>query len=314
MQKKIVISFVIAILVLVSFFLVFRGRSAPQAPKGAPQPVQAAAPGEAKPLYDAASKMMARGEYPEAIKNFTKVVEKYPDSPSAEASLYSLASIYETRGELLRTREIFEKLLAKFPASNSASKARSELDRVNIKILFSPVSDPDSITYEVKPQDTLTRIAKKFNTTVDLLMRTNNLKDATIKVGRSLKITKLKFSIVIDKSQNILTLKGDEKVLKTYPVATGINNCTPVGTFKIVNKAVDPVWYSQDAVVPAGSPKNILGSRWMGISKPHYGIHGSTDPSSIGRQSTAGCVRMNNSDVEEVYAVVPIGTEVIIED
>jgi lipoprotein-anchoring transpeptidase ErfK/SrfK len=52
----------------------------------------------------------------------------------------------------------------------------------------------------------------------------------------------------------------------------------------------------------------------MGISHPGYGIHGSTDPSSIGKQATAGCVRMHNRDVEELYAIVPVGTEVVIED
>ena len=66
------------------------------------------------------------------------------------------------------------------------------------------------------------------------------------------------------------------------------------------------------AVVPPDSPKNILGSRWMGISEPGYGIHGTRDPDSIGQAVTAGCVRMLNEDVEELYAIVPIGTEIAI--
>ena len=97
-------------------------------------------------------------------------------------------------------------------------------------------------------------------------------------------------------------------------MATGKDNSTPIGTFKIVTKIPNPVWYKQGAVVPPDSPENILGTRWMGIDKQGYGIHGSVDPNAIGKQVTAGCVRMNNGDVEELFALVPIGTEVTIVD
>ena len=119
----------------------------------------------------------------------------------------------------------------------------------------------------------------------------------------------------MDKSQNILTLKCNDEIIKTYNVATGTNNSTPVGTFKIGNKLVNPVWYKEGAVVPAGSPENILGTRWLGFDDlPSYGIHGTTEPQSIGKQSTAGCVRMINAEVEELYSLLPIGTEVTVVD
>ena len=66
------------------------------------------------------------------------------------------------------------------------------------------------------------------------------------------------------------------------------------------------------AVVEPGSPEYELGSRWMGLSIAGYGIHGTKDDSSIGNHITKGCVRMRNTDIEELYAVVPRGTEVII--
>ena len=67
-------------------------------------------------------------------------------------------------------------------------------------------------------------------------------------------------------------------------------------------------------VIPADSPDNILGSRWMGFDLPGYGIHGTTEPESIGKSCTQGCVRMLNSEVEELYDIVPVGTEVTILD
>ena len=67
-------------------------------------------------------------------------------------------------------------------------------------------------------------------------------------------------------------------------------------------------------MIPSESPENILGTRWLGFDMPGYGIHGTTQPDSIGKQATAGCVRMLNSEAEELYDLLPIGTEVTIKD
>ena len=119
---------------------------------------------------------------------------------------------------------------------------------------------------------------------------------------------------MIDKSQNILILKSDDEVINIYIVSTGINNSTPVGSFTIVNKLENPPWFKPGVVVPPESPDNILGSRWMGFDLEGYGIHGTNQDESLGQQITQGCIRMSNSDVEELFAIVPTGTKVIIVD
>ena len=55
--------------------------------------------------------------------------------------------------------------------------------------------------------------------------------------------------------------------MKTYRVSTGKDNSTPIGTFKIVSKLVNPVWYSQGAIVPPESPENVLGTRWLSLTR-----------------------------------------------
>jgi lipoprotein-anchoring transpeptidase ErfK/SrfK len=85
-----------------------------------------------------------------------------------------------------------------------------------------------------------------------------------------------------------------------------------VGTFKIVNKLPNPTWFKAGAVLPSDSPENILGSRWLGLDKKGYGIHGTTMPQDLGKQVTAGCVRMKNEEVEELYDIVGTGTEVTV--
>ena len=234
---------------------------------------------------------------------------------SEEGALFDRAQKAMDGGDLVKAKELYQEIVDKFPASGKISKAQSSLEDLNIKMLFSDIPIKDSEVYVVEKGDNLTRIAKKFGTTPELIMSSNKLKDSSIQIGKKLKINKARFSIVVDKSQNILTLKSGQEIIKTYRVSTGKNSCTPVGTFKVVNKIVDPPWYKEPGVViPAGDPKNVLGSRWMGISKPSYGIHGTTQPESIGQSVTEGCVRMRNSEVEELYILVPVGTEVVITD
>ncbi|MBI4974477.1 MAG: L,D-transpeptidase family protein [Candidatus Omnitrophica bacterium] len=265
-------------------------------------------------LLNKAEKLMAQGDDDAAINILQDLITEYPHFSQAESAYFALASIYEKRKDLLKAKDLYQKMMEAFPDSKNILKMQELLDSVNTNILFSPIITQDSLVYEVEKGDTLSKIAKKFNTTVEFISKANNIRNDTVRIGQKLKISKARFSIVVDKSQNILTLKADGNILKTYRVSTGKDFSTPIGTFKITNKLKDPVWYTTGAVVPAGSPNNILGSRWLGISQPGYGMHGTTDPQSIGKQVTAGCVRMANSDIEELYSIVPEGTEVVIVD
>lgn len=233
---------------------------------------------------------------------------------SPSGNLLSTAKEQEAKGDLLETQKIYKRLMSEFPNSSDMAAWQKKIEEINLRLLFSPVITPRSVQYEVKPGDTLTKISKEFKTTTELIIRSNNLKDDLLMPGRRLKVWTTPFSIIVDKSQNTMVLKTDEEMLKTYDVATGANNSTPVGTFKIVNKLPHPTWFKAGTVVPAGSPENILGSRWLGFDLAGYGIHGTTDPQSLGRQVTQGCVRMSNSDVEELYSIIPVGTEVTIVD
>ncbi len=145
-------------------------------------------------------------------------------------------------------------------------------------------------------------------------MKSNNFASENIFPGKKIKVWNASFSLVVDKSQNILMIKADEEIIKTYIVSTGVNNSTPVGTFKIVNKLENPTWFKAGAVVSADSKENVLGTRWMGFDLAGYGIHGTVEPENLGKQVTQGCVRMENSEVEELYIIVPVGTEVTITD
>ena len=241
--------------------------------------------------------------------------EANADSSALGKVYFNLAEAYEKKENLVKARDTYGLILNNYQNVDNILEVQKRLSELNMEILFSRIITDTDVFYEVEPGDSLLKIAKKFGTTVELIKASNGLESDMIMANSKLKVSKARYKILIDKSQNRLTLlAGDNQIVKVYRVSTGENNSTPLGTFKIVNRIEDPVWYTQGAVVPAESPDNILGSRWLGLSESGYGIHGTTKPDSVGTQATKGCVRMFNYDVEELYAIVAVGTEVTIID
>lgn len=251
------------------------------------------------------------------LVSFTKKrapIQPEPGSAVSMPSLIAQAKALETKGKLSDAKTIYQRLVNEFSGSSEVMNWQKKAEEINMRLLFSSAQTPGSSSYEIKPGDTLVKISKEFKTTPDLIMKSNNMTSDRLFPGRKIKVWVTPFSILVDKSQNLLLLKANEEVFKTYVVSTGLNNSTPVGNFKITNKLLNPTWFKAGAVVSPGSPENILGTRWMGFDLSGYGIHGTTDPGSLGRQVTQGCVRMLNAEVEELYTIIPVGTEVTIVD
>ena len=241
-------------------------------------------------------------------------VKRIPRQQESEVTLELLrqAEELETNLDLLAAKSIYGKLLSDFSDSPQVSQWQKKIENINIKILFSPIITEGSVQYEIKVGDTLYKIANQFNTTIELIKKSNNLKSDKIFPGKKIKVNNRSFSILVDRSSNILILKSEEDIIKSYIVSTGLQNCTPLGTYKIKDKLINPPWYTEGKVIPPESPENILGTRWLGFDLAGYGIHGTNDPDSLGKSITQGCIRMSNQDVEEIFSIVPTGTEVII--
>lgn len=127
------------------------------------------------------------------------------------------------------------------------------------------------------------------------------------------KRTESGLEIVLNVPGRTLDLYRGDKLLREYSVAVGKPSTpTPTGEFYISAKEVNPEWIppNGDPVVPSG-PLNPLGYRWMGLYST-YGIHGTNAPWTIGSVVSNGCIRMNESDAEELFDAVPIGTPVTI--
>lgn len=113
--------------------------------------------------------------------------------------------------------------------------------------------------------------------------------------------------IVVSIPDRKLALIEDGRIVKVYPIAVGASSSpSPTGQFQIVNRLTDPTYYSPGVEIPAGK-NNPLGTRWMGLSQKRFGIHGTNEPKSIGRNASHGCIRMRNADAEELFEMVRVG-------
>jgi len=228
----------------------------------------------------------------------------------------------EKGGDMASARLHFLKALALAEGSPRATDVEGRLASVSILLLTTPRQMKEKVDYTIRGGDNLRAIAGRHGTTLELVQASNGISDPNkIRRGDRLRLlNNASFSIEVRKRANDLVLKINGEFVKRYSVGTGKFGKTPVGTYKIAERIAEPVWWRSDGrAIAYGEAENILGTRWMKLKasgdterNEGYGIHGTWDEGSIGQQSSAGCIRMRNADVEELYMIVPNGTAVTI--
>ena len=246
-----------------------------------------------------------------------KTVEK-PEAKKQETLGLDIIDKYIKEGKKYEARNALSDIFINKKIPEKQKEIKEQLDRLNEDLIFSPSPSPDAVMYTVQPGDVLARIAKQFNTNYELIMKINGKATTRLNIGEKLKILTGKTRILASKTDFTLTLLLNDHYVKQYRIGTGKNDKTPVGTFEVKNKIKEPTWYSPNGgVFPYGHQENILGTRWIGFKdKPDvigYGIHGTTLPETIGTASSNGCVRMINSEVEELFDFVTSDTAIIIQ-
>jgi len=273
----------------------------------------------AEALY--AKLLEEEGKTQEALAVYEDIRKNAPSEFRAPA-LEGIARHAERENKLSEARDLYAEAVtgAKWdsPEWNTALDA---LGRTNAALVFSQAETLDSKVYTVSKGDTLTTIGIKLNTTQGLLVRANALTDdARLSLGQRLKWTPKDFRIVLERSTCRLFVLDSEGIFKRYYCGLGKpGHETTLGIYKIGNKEKDPVWHKPgEGPIPAGDPRNLLGTRWMplvpvqeGLPKD-LGIHGAPDPSTVGAFTSNGCARMKMEDVEELYDLVVRSTPVQI--
>ena len=199
------------------------------------------------------------------------------------------------------------------------------LTAARMGMVFQGKTNPYVVRYRIRGGDSLSGVAGKFFTTVELLRKRNNISGSRIFVGRQLFIVPGDWKITVSKKYRLLKLfqkkEGSEKLFAVWEVGIGRMGKTPAAEFAISSRLRHPDWYLPDGrVFKYGDPENQLGDYFLKLAPASapgrpllgYGIHGAKDENTVGRSLSSGCVRMRNADVEALYYLVPVGTPVSV--
>jgi LysM repeat protein len=233
-------------------------------------------------------------------------------------------------GQIVEARRLLTQVLRSGQVKPSkANELRELLSDINTRLVFSREihpEDPFSLTYKVQPNDSLSRIRKKLAVQTDwrFIQRINGISAPNrIRIDQTLKIITGPFHGVVERStftMDVYLGEGSEQVyICTLPVGLGEYNATPLGHFRVRpnSKLVNPEWINpRDGTrYTADDALNPIGEYWMGLEGTDeanrdmagYGIHGTVEPESIGKNASMGCVRMYPEDVELVYQMFAEG-------
>ena len=260
-----------------------------------------------------------------------------PPAPTTEAGTLQRAADDKIKsGDLVTARKLLSQALASSSATDAEKNAiRQRLGSINEDLVFSPkiyAGDSFVETYTIASGDALAKIARKRDLATDwrLIQRVNRISDPNkITVGQKLKLVRGPFHAVVTKSAYRLDLymgSPDEPAswvfVRSYTVGLGEDNGTPSGSFVVKknSKLVNPYWVNPRTgeKFEADDPKNPIGERWIGIEGVGdsagyvgYGLHGTIDPDSIGKQKSMGCVRMASEDIAQMYELLIEGVSIV---
>lgn len=130
--------------------------------------------------------------------------------------------------------------------------------------------------------------------------------------------------VYVDTKERFLLIYDGDQLVAEFPITPGSTTLpAPIGVWKIAGIATLPVFRHDEGILnfgvksdtafilPAG-PNNPVGILWMGLNKPHVGIHGTNNPETIGRAASHGCIRTANWDAARVKELVTVGNMVSI--
>lgn len=182
-------------------------------------------------------------------------------------------------------------------------------------------------------ESALQLLAEKFHSSPGLLVELNPGKRFN-KAGEKITVPNVltpepapATSVIVDgASSSVTAFDSGGKILAFYPATVGsLHDPLPVGNWTMEEVSWYPkfkynpqlFWDAENknprATLPAG-PKSPVGVVWIGLSKKHYGIHGTPNPSLIGVTQSHGCVRLTNWDAAELGKIVRVGTPVTLKD
>ncbi len=190
------------------------------------------------------------------------------------------------------------------------AELQEQIDEMADEVFFAPRPHFHA-EHVVQPNDRLSTIARKYNVPWEYLARVNRVDPKKVRAGQKLKVVDGPFSAFVSLGNFELIVHLNGVYVHRFPVGIGKAGSSPLGTFAVKEKLVDPTYYGDEGVIAHNDPKNPLGERWIDIGDS-FGIHGTIEPDSIGKAESKGCIRLANGDVDQVYDLLSIGSQVTI--
>ncbi len=203
------------------------------------------------------------------------------------------------------------------------SGIKTKLSRINDMVFFGTAPSGLARYHKVENGELLGSIANKYRVDYESIARINSIDPNRIRAGLDLKLIVGDVEVIVRKNERdpergpSLTWFLDGRWVREYPACVGDGMKTPAGTYTFSSKDRLPSWTNpvNGQLLPNDHPENILGSRWMamkGMNTQGLGIHGTTVDDSIPGYTSAGCVRLHDKDVEELFSFARIGGKVTI--
>ena len=216
-------------------------------------------------------------------------------------------------------------------SARDAAMIRDRLNTINADLIYSDriaPGDPLAESHEVKEGEILIRIAPRYHVPYAFIERINNIPASRLRAGQDIKVIRGPFHARVSKRDFRLDVYLEEPdggpiYVTSFPVGLGENDSTPLGLWKAEagKKVVNPNWSNPRGgeYFAADDPKNPLGEFWIGLTgidertwdKQSYGIHGTIEPDSIGKQSSMGCIRLGDGDIEALYSMLQDGQSLV---
>jgi len=292
---------------------------APQANDKEPEPAST----DRTTITGAAQEPVALAEIPTAPTEPS--VQSRPVVAGPAADTLAKARQALAAGDLVQARQLFNAAFAQGLPEPLAREVIRELEKLADETLFSPKvykSDPLVGFHLVDKGETLAKIAKRYKVTVQLLARINKLRNPNlIRYKQRLKVIHGPFNVVVDKSDFKMFVYCQDTLVRVFPVGLGMEGTTPTGLWRVKNKLENPTYYPPRGgkIIQADDPNNPLGEHWIGLEgiegeakgQERYGIHGTIEPESIGKNVSLGCIRMYNKDVAFLFDLLTVGNSLV---
>lgn len=196
-------------------------------------------------------------------------------TPDISLPEFRAAEKLKKEGKLLEARTALTNFIQQYPNGLHVGEAQDLLGEINVSILLSDYPAPEKEEYTVRRGDVLAKIAREFQTTPEMIMRTNNLSGTMLRIGQKLHLSRPEFSILIQRNAKLLYLLDHDHFFRRYHILKEKLPGTPPA--KINTRVAEIMAWKNGKRIGLGSPQFLNSTRWIRLATPGYVIYSEPD-------------------------------------